>query len=81
MGLRERLVLLLQLREQPDVLNGNDRLIGEGLEERYLVRGKRLHLHSRHVDRSNRHAVAHHRNRQDRPIACLDDRRVFILLA
>src|SRR5262245_14731971 len=33
MGLGERQVLLLQLREQPHVLNGDDGLVGEGLEE------------------------------------------------
>src|SRR4030095_13116901 len=35
-GGRKRTILLLQLLEQPDVLNGNDRLVGEGLQERDL---------------------------------------------
>ena len=37
-------VLLLQLREQPDVLDGDDGLIGERLQERDLLRREGLDL-------------------------------------
>src|SRR5262249_22100576 len=44
MGLRERRVLLLQLREQPHVLDGDDGLVGEGLEKCGLAFGERSGL-------------------------------------
>src|SRR5262245_14164768 len=37
MRFRERPILLLQLLEQPHVLDGNDRLIGKRLEQRDLT--------------------------------------------
>jgi hypothetical protein len=45
-GLRECLVLLLQFREQPHILNGDDRLIREGLEERDLLGREGIRLGS-----------------------------------
>src|SRR5713101_7952319 len=38
--LSERPVLLLKLREQPDVLDGDNGLVGEGLEQGDLVVGE-----------------------------------------
>src|SRR5262249_2259692 len=40
-SLSQRRVLLLQLREQPHIRDGNYRLVGKGLEERNLVFGER----------------------------------------
>src|SRR5262245_8479824 len=40
MGGRARLILFLQLGEQAHVLNGNDCLVGEGLEQLDLLRRK-----------------------------------------
>ena len=37
MGVRQRLVLILQLREQPHILNGDDRLVDEGLEQLHVI--------------------------------------------
>src|SRR5215471_2029144 len=53
MGFRERLVLLLQFSEQPHVLNGNDRLIGEGLEQGDLLVGEWTEPQPRDPDRAN----------------------------
>jgi hypothetical protein len=64
MGLRERPVILLQLREQPHVLDGNDGLVGEGLEQCDLAFGKRLHFGAAETDGPERHPVAHQRNIQ-----------------
>jgi hypothetical protein len=36
-GLRERLVPLLQLAQQAGVLDGDDGLVGKGLEQRDLL--------------------------------------------
>ena len=44
MGLCERTVLLLEFRKEPHVLDGDDRLVGEGLEERDLLRRERPDL-------------------------------------
>src|SRR5215831_169413 len=44
MSVCEGLVLLLKLREQPDVLDGDDGLIGEGRDQTNLLVGKRTHL-------------------------------------
>jgi len=40
MGGRKLPVLFLKLLEQPHILNGDDRLVGEGLEKRDLALSK-----------------------------------------
>ena len=44
---------LLQLLEQPHVLNGNHRLIGEGLEKRDLLVGEGLDFRAADANRTN----------------------------
>jgi len=56
----------LQLGEQPDVLDGDDRLVGEGLEERGLSGGEELRLRTAEADRADPDAGPHQRNREDR---------------
>src|SRR5215471_16373486 len=53
MGFRERLVLLLQFSEQPHVLDGDDRLVGKGLEEGDLLVGEWTEPQPRDPDRAN----------------------------
>jgi hypothetical protein len=50
----------LQLGEQPHVLDGDHRLVGEGLEERDLLRRERPWLDTSNVDRANNTALAEH---------------------
>jgi hypothetical protein len=52
-GFCECLVLKLQFLEQPHVLNGDDRLVGEGLDERGLLVGERLDLAAVDCDRAD----------------------------
>src|SRR5215831_3962842 len=58
MGLGERSVLLLQFSKEPDVLDGDDRLVGEGLEERDLRVREWLHFGSADDDRTDRYPFA-----------------------
>jgi hypothetical protein len=59
MSLSQRTILLLQLCEQPDILNGDDRLVTEGLDERDLLVGERLDLASAHHDHSDGNVLPH----------------------
>jgi hypothetical protein len=75
MRLRQRIVLLLQLGEQSDVLNGDDGLVGEGPKQRDLALGERLHLTPRDRDRADRLVFPQHRHRHvtsvpERPLEC-----------
>ena len=69
-------VLLLQFREQPHVLDGDDRLVGERLEERDLLGREGMDLGPPiDEDDAQRRALAQQRCRQDCPgvdPACLD---------
>ena len=58
-------VLLLQLLEQAHVLDGDDRLVREGLEQRDLLVGERAHFLPPDVDGADRHPLAHQRHRHD----------------
>src|SRR5262249_61827350 len=62
MGRRECTILLLQLLEQPHVLNSNNSLVGEGLEKRDLSVGKRPGLRTSYGDHTKRRTVAQHRD-------------------
>ena len=54
MGVGERTILLLQLREQPDVLDRNHGLVGEGLEQRDLSLREEMCLGAADVDGADR---------------------------
>src|SRR5262245_36341258 len=56
MGLGQRTLLLLQLLEQPHVLDGNDGLVGERLEQRDLLIRELPYLLPAKEERSDRHA-------------------------
>jgi hypothetical protein len=47
-----------QLLEQPHVLDSNDRLVGEGVQQRYLRIGERPNFHSANDDDPDRSALA-----------------------
>ena len=68
MGLGERAVLLLQFREQPHVLDGNDGLVGEGLHEGDLRVGEEAGLLARQGNGADAAALPQHRSAQLRPI-------------
>src|SRR5262245_12725370 len=53
-GLSERLVLLLQLPEQPHILNSDDRLISKGVQQLDLALGERRRGISDDYDRAER---------------------------
>ncbi len=65
MRVRQRAVLVLQLPEQPHVLDRNDGLVGEGLEQRYFLVGKCACFAARNGNRPDGLALAQHRNGDD----------------
>jgi hypothetical protein len=67
--LGEVAVTSLQLREQPHVLDGDDRLVREGLYQRDDALGKGSHLGPDDRDDADAHALPHHRHDQLGPIA------------
>src|SRR5262249_54957244 len=68
MRLRQRLVLLLELLEQPHVLDGNHSLGGEDLQKLDLSLGKASGLGARDGDRPDGDALTQHRDRHDASI-------------
>src|SRR5215813_10229758 len=58
----------LYIVEQADVLDGDYRLIGEGLQQRDLALRERSNLGTWNSDRTDRMAVTQHRHRQDASI-------------
>src|SRR5215831_2683650 len=52
----------LHLVEQPHVLNGDDRLVGEGGDEVNLLVGERAHVEADQNERADRDALAQHGN-------------------
>src|SRR4029450_6116129 len=69
MSLRQRPVLLLQLGEQAHILDGNDRLVGESLEEGNLLVGERSHVQSPDHDPTDWRALAEQGGREHGTIA------------
>jgi hypothetical protein len=67
-GLRERPVLLLQLGEQPDVLDGDHNLFGERLQELDLPVGERPNLGPPDADRPDGLGPAEQRNGERCPV-------------
>ena len=57
----------LELREQPHVLDGDDRLVGEGLEQRDLLVGECPCRPSRRIDHADGLTVANHRHDEHAP--------------
>src|SRR5262249_12355395 len=64
MGVGQRLVLLFQLLEQSHVLDGDDSLIGEGLDQRDLLFGEGPHLASMESKGTNESTFLEHGNRE-----------------
>src|SRR6266545_7005260 len=58
----------LQLREQADVLDGDDGLVREGLHELDLRSREGLHFASAASDRADRHAIPEDGYSEERPI-------------
>src|SRR5262252_10283147 len=69
MGLCEIPILLLKLREHPHILDGNDRLVGEGRDELYLIIGEGLRLHPFEGEDSDEGTLSEHRNSQQGSVA------------
>ncbi len=68
-GLGEVAVASLELPEQADVLDGDDGLIGEGLQQLDLAVGEGPGRRSRHRDGADRLTLSDHRHRQHAPVA------------
>jgi hypothetical protein len=66
MSLRQRAIFFLQLREQADVLDGDDGLVGEGLQQRDLTLREGPGCPARHGDHADGVALMHHRHGNDR---------------
>src|SRR5215467_8316396 len=62
-------VACLQLPEQPHILNGDDRLVGEGLEEGDLLGSEGVDIRAPEPDSPERLSLAQQRNVRDRPQA------------
>ena len=67
-GLAQIPVARLQLLEEAHVLDRDDRLRGERLEELDLLVGEGPHLVAAHHHGAERHALAHERRHQGRPV-------------
>src|SRR5215831_15501024 len=59
-------IALLQLREQPHILDRDNGLVGEGLEESYLALGERLSLSTSQNDRAGRNTFSHQGDAENR---------------
>ena len=70
MRLGQRLIFLPHLLKQPRVLDGDDGLVGEGLEKLDLASRNEAELRSSERDCSDWEAIAHHRDGQRASIAC-----------
>src|SRR4029453_16817313 len=62
------MILRLQLSEQPHVLDGNDGLVGKGLEQGDLVFGEGGHFASADEDCANGDALTQERSAESRAI-------------
>src|SRR6516162_7527048 len=59
----------LLLGQQPRVLDGDDRLVGEGPEKRYLLIRKRINFGASKLDCSDRHSLTQQWNTCCRPVS------------
>ena len=71
MGLRERLVPLLKFHEQPHVLDGDDSLIGEGLQQRDLRARERNCVPATQQDHTYRRSFSQEWSAERRPLTRL----------
>ena len=69
MGVSQRLVLLLKLGEETNILDGDDRLVGKGLEESDLPLSKELRIRAADGDNTDGGALFHHGDVEYRPPA------------
>src|SRR5215471_6486163 len=70
MGLRERTILLLQLSKEPHILDGDDSLVGEGLEEGDLTVCEEPRFGAANHNRTNCAAVlSHQRHAENRAVS------------
>jgi hypothetical protein len=69
--LRQVAITGLQLLEQPHILDGDDGLVGEGLEQGDLAVREEPGLDAPEADRANRDTFAHQRDAELRPCAML----------
>src|SRR5262252_10619470 len=67
MSVGQRPIRLLQLIEQPHVLDGDDRLVGKGFEEQDLLARERTYLLSANLDSPNGDAFSQQRCRKYGP--------------
>ncbi len=65
-GLGEVAVACLEFLEQPDVLNGDGGLVGEGLQKGDLPLREEADFRARKLDRPDRDALAHQWNAEHR---------------
>src|SRR5262245_26110234 len=68
-GLGQLTVARAEFREQAHILDGDDRLVGEGLEQLDLLRGEGAGLGPTYGDRADGIPLAEHRDDQDAPDA------------
>src|SRR5215470_18314397 len=64
MGRREGAILLLELREQPYILDRDDGLVGEGLEQRDLLVSEGMDFGPADYDHADRYSFTQKRRRQ-----------------
>src|SRR5712692_6825488 len=69
MGLRERTVFLLQLSKEPDVLDGDDGLVGKGIEEPDLFVRKGTDLHAANGNGAQWNSLTQQGRGKDRSMA------------
>jgi hypothetical protein len=79
-GLRERLVLSLQLGEHAHVLDRDHRLVGEGLEQRHVRVREAAGFPARHQHGAEGVTLAEHRHRDDAPEAELTPHPADVLV-
>src|SRR5262249_21411783 len=75
MSLGQRLVLLLEFLEEAHILDGDDGLVGEGLQEDNVLVRKRSDLGTADEDRAERLALRQQRGRECRPVAIPESHR------
>jgi hypothetical protein len=59
-------VTRLQFREEPSILDRDDRLVGGGLQEHHLPLAEELNLRSAELDAADGDTVSQQRNAEDR---------------
>src|SRR5512145_1599995 len=68
-GLGQLAIACVEFIEEAHVLDGDDRLVGEGLEERDLLVGERVDLSASELEDADRRALPQQWNAQKTPMA------------